>query len=179
MTREWGVPGRDSPERDQRKIAGHVWIDWAGPGIGPCLAETVQRGSRERFLVFLGMVSRKRTSLEMHHFYNLDKNKKIRYYILVSCEGRFSKLYKVTFYLFYSSSWSCLINPARPTPCSWYPFQNKTRNLFLLPAQTVSAKQGLLHGQVALCRHRTVTPNPALANPKTFINAPLSVGSLH
>ena len=31
------------------------------------------------------------------------------------------------------------------------PFPNKNKNLSLLPAQTVSAKQGPLPGQVAVC----------------------------
>ena len=46
------MSGRDSPGQEQREIPGPVRIDQAGPRTGPCLAETVQRESRERFLVW-------------------------------------------------------------------------------------------------------------------------------
>ena len=55
---------------------------------------------------------------------------------------------------------------------------NKTRNLSLLPSQNVSAKQGPLPGQVAVRRHRTVTPNPVLVNPESFMEASRSTGAL-
>ena len=45
-------------------------------------------------------------------------------------------------------------------------------------AQTVSAKQGPLPGQVAVCRHRTVTPNPVLVNLESFMETSLSAGAL-
>jgi len=45
------LSGRDSPGQEQREIPGPVRIDHAGPRTGPCLAETGQRRSRERFLV--------------------------------------------------------------------------------------------------------------------------------
>ena len=32
--REWGLLGRDSPDREQREVLGLVHIDWAGPGNG-------------------------------------------------------------------------------------------------------------------------------------------------
>ena len=48
------MSGRDSPGQEQREIPGPVRIDLAGPTTGPCLAEPVQRGSRERFLVLFG-----------------------------------------------------------------------------------------------------------------------------
>ena len=40
--------------RSRARAERRVWIDSAGPRTGPCLAETVQRGSRERFLVLFG-----------------------------------------------------------------------------------------------------------------------------
>ena len=95
----------------------------------------------------------------------------------------------------FSSSCYCSINPNRtgnfsllslqtvsaqqaPLPVPVKPFPNKTRNLSLLPDQTVSAKQGLLPGQVAVCRHRTVTPNPVLVNPESFMETSRSAGAL-
>ena len=48
----------------------------------------------------------------------------------------------------------------------------------LLQAQTVSAKQGPLPGQVAVCRHRTITHNPVLVNPESFMEASRSAGAL-
>ena len=48
----------------------------------------------------------------------------------------------------------------------------------MLLAQTVSARQGALSGQVAVCRHRTVTPNPVLVNPESFMEASRSAGAL-
>ena len=65
-----------------------------------------------------------------------------------------------------------------PLPVPVRPFPNKTRNLSLLPAKTVSAKQGPLPGQVAVCRHRTVTPNPVLVNPESFMETSWSAGAL-
>ena len=58
------------------------------------------------------------------------------------------------------------------------PFPNKTRNISLLPTQTVSAKQGPLPGQVAVSRHRTVTPDPGLVNLECFMEASRSAGAL-
>ncbi len=46
--------GKESPEQEQREVPGPVWIAGVGPRTDPCLAETVQRGSRERFLVLFG-----------------------------------------------------------------------------------------------------------------------------
>ena len=75
-------------------------------------------------------------------------------------------------------SLDCLC-PARPTPCSCTKYsQKKTRNLSLLPAKTVAAKQGSLHGQVAVSRCRTVTPDPGLVNPESFMGASRSAGAL-
>ena len=47
-------------------------------------------------------------------------------------------------------------------------FQNKTRNLSLLSTDTVSAKRELLPSQLAVCRHKTVTPNPAILLVQLF-----------
>ena len=50
------MSGRDSPEQEQREGLGTIQIDWAGSRTGPCLAETAERGSRERLiLVFAGL----------------------------------------------------------------------------------------------------------------------------
>ena len=57
-------------------------------------------------------------------------------------------------------------------------FPNKSRNLSLLPAKTVSDKQGPLHGQVAVSRHRTFTPDPGLVNPESFMEDSRSAGVL-
>ena len=54
------------------------------------------------------------------------------------------------------------------------PFQHQTRNLNLLPAQTVSSLPGL----VAEWRHMTVTPNPGLVNPESFVETSRSAGAL-
>ena len=102
-------------------------------------------------------------------------------------EGDFSSIY--------SSSRYCSTNPnttgnfsllslqtvsaqQSPLPVPVKPFPDKTRNLSLLLAQTVSAKQGPLPGQVAVCRHRTVTPNPVPVNPESFMEASRSAGAL-
>ena len=58
------------------------------------------------------------------------------------------------------------------------PFPNQTRTLSLLPAHTVSGKQGPLPGQVPVFKHRTVTPNPGLVNPESFMVASQSAGAL-
>ena len=42
----------------------------------------------------------------------------------------------------------------------------------------IIVKPGPIHGQVAVCRHRTVTPNPGLVNPVSFIEASLFARSL-
>ena len=65
-----------------------------------------------------------------------------------------------------------------PLPVPVRPFPNKTRSLSLLPAQTVSAKQGPLPDPVAVCRHRTVTRNPVPANPESFMETSRSAGAL-
>ena len=65
--------------------------------------------------------------------------------------------------------------PAGPTPFSCCPFLNKTKHMSLLLAQTVSARQGPLPGQVAQCRHRTVTPHPGHVNPESFMEVPGSL----
>ena len=76
-------------------------------------------------------------------------------------------------------SLSGLSLPSRPNSLFLLePFTNKTRNLCLLPAQTVSAKHGPLPGQVVVCRHRTVTPNPDLVNPESFMETSRSAGDL-
>ena len=51
-------------------------------------------------------------------------------------------------------------------------------NLSLLPAHTVSARQGPLPGQKAQCRYKTVTPDPGLVNPESFMEASQSAGAL-
>ena len=66
--------------------------------------------------------------------------------------------------------------PKLPVPVR--PFPNKTRNLSLLPFKTVSAMQGPFPGQVAVGRHRTVTPNPVLVNPESSMEASRSAGAL-
>ena len=50
-------------------------------------------------------------------------------------------------------------------------------NLPLLPALTVYARQGPLPGQLAHCRHMTVTPDPGLVNPEYFMEASRSTGA--
>ena len=76
-------------------------------------------------------------------------------------------------------SGSGLSVPSRPhslfllEPCS-----NKTRNLSLLLAQTVSAKQGPVPSQVAVRGHRIVTPNPGLVNLESFMEISQSAGAL-
>ena len=62
LTREGGLSGRYSPEREQREIPGSVWIDRAGLGTGSCLAETVQGEAEIDSRSFSGMFSRNRTS---------------------------------------------------------------------------------------------------------------------
>ena len=49
--REWGLLGRDSPEREQRDMSCLVREWLAGTGSGACWAETSQSKSRERFPV--------------------------------------------------------------------------------------------------------------------------------
>ena len=51
-------------------------------------------------------------------------------------------------------------------------------NLSLLPAHTVSARQGPLPGQLVQCRQRTVTSDPGLVNPDSFMEASRSAGAL-
>ena len=59
--------------------------------------------------------------------------------------------------------------PSRPHSLFPFdPFQLKTMNHSLLLAQTVSAKRGLLLGQVEVWRYRTIPPNPGLVYPETF-----------
>ena len=56
LTRKRRLLGRDSPERNQRDIAGLI-LEWlAGAGSWACWAETAQRNSRERFLVVFGFI---------------------------------------------------------------------------------------------------------------------------
>ena len=55
-TKNWPLPCRDSPEREQREIPGLVWEWLAGIGSGACWAETNQSKSRERFLVLVGLI---------------------------------------------------------------------------------------------------------------------------
>ena len=57
-------------------------------------------------------------------------------------------------------------------------FPNKTRNIFLLPAHNVSARQGPLPGHLAQSRHRTVTPDPGLLNPEYIMEPSRSAGAL-
>ena len=60
--------------------------------------------------------------------------------------------------------------------------QNSSRNQWFQTSKAESSfdhsEQGLLPGQVAVCRHRTVTPYHGLANPVSSIEASLSAGSL-
>ena len=74
-------------------------------------------------------------------------------------------------------SLDCLC-PAGLTPCSCSNHNNKTRNLSLLPAQTVFAKQGPLPDQVAVWIHWTVSPNPGLVNPESFMETSWSARAL-
>ena len=48
----------------------------------------------------------------------------------------------------------------------------------LLPAHSVSAKQGPLPGKVAVYRHGTVTPNPGLVILESFMEASQSFDAL-
>ena len=111
----------------------------------------------------------------------------------VKSEQLFLKLSKVTCLPCYSSSWFCSIN------------LNKTRNLSLLSLWTVSAQQAPLlvpvrtilkqdqeslaaPGPDCLCHAeasswsdgsvQTVTPNPGLMNPETFMEDSRSAGAL-
>ena len=68
--------------------------------------------------------------------------------------------------------------PVGPTSCSCKPFPSKTRNLSLLPAHTVFARQGPLPGQLAQCILRTIPPNLGLVNPESFMEASWSAGAL-
>ena len=76
-------------------------------------------------------------------------------------------------------SLSGLSLPSRPHSLFLFkPLQDKTRNTSLLPALTVSAKQGPLPGQVAVWRHRTAPPNPGLVNPESFMETSRFTGAL-
>ena len=62
--------------------------------------------------------------------------------------------------------------------CSCSVFPNKTRNLSLLPLWTVSARQGPHPGRVFPYRHRTMTLNPVVAIPGSFMEIPESLHPL-
>ena len=96
----------------------------------------------------------------------------------------------------YYSSGSCSLNPnmignlsllllwfvsAQQAPLPVPANHSQTRpgiSLCSLP-YTVSARQGPLPGQLALCRHRTVTPGPGLVNPESFMEASPSTWAIH
>ena len=102
----------------------------------------------------------------------------------------FKKLSLGTFHPFYSSSLSPSLNPKRTRTLSvlllWLSlpsrphslFPEKTRILSLLPVTTVSARQGPLPGHLSQCRHRTVTPDPGLVSPESFMEGSWSAGAL-
>ena len=48
----------------------------------------------------------------------------------------------------------------------------------MLPAPTVSAKQGPLPGQLMVWRQRNVTPNSGLVNPESVMETLRSAGAL-
>ena len=76
-------------------------------------------------------------------------------------------------------SLSGLSLPSRPHSLFLFqPLQHKNRNISLLPAQTVSAKEGPLPGKATVWRHRTVPPNPGLVNPESFTETSRSAGAL-
>ena len=77
-------------------------------------------------------------------------------------------------------SLSGLSLPSRPNSLFLLePFTNKIKNLSLRPAQTVSTKHGPLPGQLAVCRHRTITPNPDLVNPESVMEASWSARAIN
>ena len=68
---EWGLLGRYSPEQDKGEVPGPVWIDYAGPGTGSCLAETVQRASSDRLLVLIRNAQQEQNLVEIELFIQL------------------------------------------------------------------------------------------------------------
>ena len=48
----------------------------------------------------------------------------------------------------------------------------------MLPANTLSARPWALPGQLAKCRHRTVTPDPGILNPESVMEPSRFAGSL-
>ena len=90
-TKNWPLPCRHSPEREEREIPGHVWEQISGLGTGPYWKATF-------------------ICLEGNYLW-----RKIltRDDIDVKGEWQFSKLSKATFHSFYSSSWSSSFNPNR------------------------------------------------------------------
>ena len=59
--------------------------------------------------------------------------------------------------------------PARPIPCSCYPFQNSTRNPSLLPIWRGPLSPS---GQVVLYIYKATTHNPVLVNHELFYESP-------
>ena len=88
-TKNWPLPCRDSPEREQREIPGLVW-EWLA-GTGPHW--------NAYYIHFeVDFIQRKIQTKE-----NID----------VKGEWRLSQVSKIICYQFYSSSWSCSINTNR------------------------------------------------------------------
>ena len=100
---------------------------------------------------------------------------------------------KVTFQILNFSSWSCSFNQNRtwkfslllllfvsaqqaplPVPAN----HSRTRPGTYLRPHSISARQGPLPGQLVQCRHRTVTPDPGLPYPESFMEASRSAGAL-
>ena len=75
-------------------------------------------------------------------------------------------------------SCSGLSLPSRPHSLSLLTIPKQDQESLSAPCHTVSARQGPLPGQLAQCRHRTVTPDPGLVNPESFMEASRSAGAL-
>ena len=71
---------RQSKERAERFLLLFGLIEH-DQELAPALQRQSREGAERDFWSFWGMVCRKRTSLEMHHFYNLDKKKNKTLYI--------------------------------------------------------------------------------------------------
>ena len=194
----WHRQSKEKTERGCRSC-----LDWWSrkKELPPVLQRQSREGAERDSWSCFGMVSRNRTSLKCTFCGKCEVNfieRKIQTVKNLHIRGEwwFLKVSKVTVLPFYSSSWYCSINPNRtrilfllslwtvsaqqtplPVPVRTIPKQDQESSS-LLPAHTVSAKQGLLPVQVAVCRHRTVTPNPGLVTSESFMEASGSAGAL-